>query len=62
MNRLSLRNNRVKFEAAGNLPIIVEEFITASKVKLWHTGICSDKPLEMENERGEPNQTDRYLG
>ena len=27
MNRLSLRNNRLKFKAAGKLPIILEEFI-----------------------------------
>jgi hypothetical protein len=27
MNRLSLRNNRVKFTTAGNLPILLEEFI-----------------------------------
>jgi hypothetical protein len=27
MNRLSLRNNRSKFKTAGELPIILEEFI-----------------------------------
>ena len=27
MNRLSLRNNRLKFETAGKLPIIVEEYV-----------------------------------
>ena len=27
MNRLSLRNNRLKFKTAGKLPIILEEFI-----------------------------------
>jgi hypothetical protein len=27
MNRLSLRNNRLKFKTAGELPIILEEFI-----------------------------------
>ena len=27
MNRLSSRNNQLKFETAGNLPIILEEFI-----------------------------------
>ena len=27
MNRLSLRNNRLKFKSAGKLPIILEEFI-----------------------------------
>ena len=27
MNRLSFRNNRLKFKTAGELPIILEEFI-----------------------------------
>ena len=27
MNRLSLRNNQLKFKIAGKLPIILEEFI-----------------------------------
>jgi hypothetical protein len=27
MNRLSLRNNRLKFKSAGKLPFILEEFI-----------------------------------
>ena len=27
MNRLSLRNNRLKFKTTGKLPIILEEFI-----------------------------------
>jgi hypothetical protein len=27
MNRLSLRNNRLKFKTAGELPIVLEEFI-----------------------------------
>jgi hypothetical protein len=27
MNRLSLRNDRLKFETAGILPIVVEEYI-----------------------------------
>ena len=27
MNRLSLKNNRLKFKTAGKLPIVLEEFI-----------------------------------
>ena len=32
MNQLSLRNDRVKFEIARNLPIILEEFIEYTPV------------------------------
>ena len=31
-NRLSLRNNRLKFKTAGKLPIILEEFIEYTPV------------------------------
>ena len=40
MNRLSLRNNRLKFKTAGKLPIILENFIKHTPHSWRKTGGC----------------------
>jgi hypothetical protein len=46
MNRWSLRNNRLKLETSGGLPVILEEFIEYASNKLkqnWKMSTC--KPV-----------------
>jgi hypothetical protein len=40
MNRLSLKNNRLKLKTAGKLPIILHEFIEYCPIQLKKTGGC----------------------
>ena len=40
MNRLSLRNNRLKFKIAGKLPIILEDSIKYTLFQESKTGGC----------------------
>ena len=51
MNRLSLRNNQLKLETSGELPIILEKSVTSNMPQMnkanWKMSTCNRLDLEL---------------
>ena len=51
MNRLSLRNNRLRFKTAGKLPIILEELIEYTRFSKGKPEDVNMSPVGLANTR-----------